>query len=608
MKERLTDGSLKDKPFGPPPEELIRKTAMDQEPVKTGAPIAFVKFQRLLGRERIEKMNPDNKKSDPPPEANTGDIASASTISEYILNAREANSLVYCRFGEKYLTDMERRQKSQLTAINQPTSNLSTATYLINIKKLVEEHNIDGEKRDFKTMRTGQMGKGLSMPPNQYYKLQGPNDNTLIFESRFESGNLLAAVKISNTEYDLILQNDINTNGHTQWYFFRVGNTTKGMKVKFNMINLMKPDSLYNYGMKILTFSNKIKDSEGVGWHRVGENINYFINNYKRDNMRFQRYHYTFTFTHTFEHDDDVQYFSHCFPYTYSDLVEDLNRIEKDSATVNFFHRSTLTRTLAGNKCEYLTITSKDKDPKSAKAMAKKGIFISARVHPGESNASWMMKGVIEYLVSQTPEARALRDNFVFKIVPILNPDGVINGNYRCSLSGQDLNRRWKAPSRVIHPVIFAVKRLIRQFAKERNLILYCDLHGHSRRKNIFMYGNNIKEKPWETRVFPYILSKLCDFFSFEQSRFSMNRLKDGTARIAMFKELNIPNIFTMEASFCGADRGEYKDRHFSTDYLMEAGQKLMEALIVYCKIEVNHNIKEIRGKDKQEEKTEDKD
>jgi len=34
-------------------------------------------------------------------------------------------------------------------------SNLGTATYLINIKKLVDEHNIDGEKRDFKSMRTG---------------------------------------------------------------------------------------------------------------------------------------------------------------------------------------------------------------------------------------------------------------------------------------------------------------------------------------------------------------------------------------------------------------------------------------------------------------------
>lgn len=86
------------------------------------------------------------------------------------------------------------------------------------------------------------------------------------------------------------------------------------------------------------------------------------------------------------------------------------------------------------------------------------------------------------------------------------------------------------------------------------------------------MYGNNIKETPQATRVFPYILSKLLDYFSFEQSRFSCNKSKEGTARIAMFKELNIPNIFTMEASFCGADQGELKDSHFTTDAYMMAG------------------------------------
>jgi hypothetical protein len=105
------------------------------------------------------------------------------------------------------------------------------------------------------------------------------------------------------------------------------------MKVRFNIINLMKPDSLYNYGMRILSFSTKIKESEGMGWHRIGDSISYYQNQYKRDNFRFSRNHYTFTFSHVFDHDDDIQYFSHCFPYTYSDLVEDLNRIERDSTT-----------------------------------------------------------------------------------------------------------------------------------------------------------------------------------------------------------------------------------------------------------------------------------
>jgi hypothetical protein len=92
---------------------------------------------------------------------------------------------------------------------------MSSASYLINIKKLIEEYSIDGEKRDFKSMRSGQMGKLVQMAPQQFYKLTGPEDKTLIFESRFESGNLLAAIKVSETEYDLVLQNDINTNGNT---------------------------------------------------------------------------------------------------------------------------------------------------------------------------------------------------------------------------------------------------------------------------------------------------------------------------------------------------------------------------------------------------------
>ena len=71
----------------------------------------------------------------------------------------------------------------------------------------------------------------------------------------------------------------------------------------------------------------------------------------------------------------------------------------------------------------------------------RRAVILTGRVHPGESNASLMMQGTLEYLVSEDEGARYLRDNFVFKITPMLNPDGVIIGNDRCSLSGLDLNR-----------------------------------------------------------------------------------------------------------------------------------------------------------------------
>ena len=75
-----------------------------------------------------------------------------------------------------------------------------------------------------------------------------------------------------------------------------------------------------------------------------------------------------------------------------------------------------------------------------------------------------MVEGFLRFLTNpEDPFARVLRENFVFKIVPMLNPDGVISGNYRTSLLGVDLNRRWKYPSPILHPTVFNAKRLVRE-------------------------------------------------------------------------------------------------------------------------------------------------
>ena len=82
----------------------------------------------------------------------------------------------------------------------------------------------------------------------------------------------------------------------------------------------------------------------------------------------------------------------------------------------------------------------------------------------------------------------------------MLNPDGVIYGNYRSSLMGVDLNRRWKNPSKYLHPTIYYSKNLIKWLmalgkmnqatnANPGGVIMTCDFHGHSRKKNVFVYG-----------------------------------------------------------------------------------------------------------------------
>jgi len=56
-------------------------------------------------------------------------------------------------------------------------------------------------------------------------------------------------------------------------------------------------------------------------------------------------------------------------------------------------------------------------------------ILKKKRVHPGEVPSSHVFNGIVKFLLNKSdPRAKILRDNFIFKLVPILNPDGVYRG------------------------------------------------------------------------------------------------------------------------------------------------------------------------------------
>ena len=50
---------------------------------------------------------------------------------------------------------------------------------------------------------------------------------------------------------------------------------------------------------------------------------------------------------------------------------------------------------------------------------------------------------------------------FIFKIIPMVNPDGVIHGNSRAEITGLDPNRCWKKPSKTRIPSIYHIKKEI---------------------------------------------------------------------------------------------------------------------------------------------------
>lgn len=203
-----------------------------------------------------------------------------------------------------------------------------------------------------------------SFPPYKYIPsdsvLVSPLSNTLQFDSHFESGNLHKAIKITDDEYTLLQDYDIPTKGHTQWFYFSVRNSEYASpSVRFNIVNLMKYDSLYNNGMKPLVRSVRKEQATGVSWHRAGDSVTYYQNNIPRNvrlDSNLPQFHYTLSFVYTFEYEDDEVFFAHCYPYTYTDLQRYLQNVvigNRDLVRVD-----ELCQTIAGNQVPVLTVTN----------------------------------------------------------------------------------------------------------------------------------------------------------------------------------------------------------------------------------------------------------
>ena len=139
-----------------------------------------------------------------------------------------------------------------------------------------------------------------------------------------------------------------------------------------------------------------------------------------------------------------------------------------------------------------------------------------------------MIEGFIGWLCGKSREAILLRKYIVFKIVPMLNPDGVALGNYRTGLSGRDFNREYKNPDKAVFPEVYSFKKLVienKDIFGDR-LLMFLDFHGHSQKKNTFMYGPEfpiIEKYYYEARIFPKLLGNITPMFRYYSCIFKIN-------------------------------------------------------------------------------------
>lgn len=265
-------------------------------------------------------------------------------------------------------------------------------------------------------------------------------------------------------------------------------------------------------------------------------------------------------------------------PYTYSDLLCHIcqwHQLVKSSRCMMRFEERVLCHTPDGRKLHLLIVTSftnsnssgrttkpqvirtherrpgkinnygryqsNDEDlrgPYANFSSGKKVILISGRVHPGEVTASHGLHGIMSFLLSSDARAAALRENFLFFIVPMLNPDGVSRGYSRLDQYGNNLNRCYNSPDPVTQPTVHALRRVFEHLQKsfQERFIMYVDFHSHASQSSGFMFGNQLPSSVHHWNLFFPKLVELhaWEVFSYALCRFGRRHMtsKDGASRV----------------------------------------------------------------------------
>ena len=101
-------------------------------------------------------------------------------------------------------------------------------------------------------------------------------------------------------------------------------------------------------------------------------------------------------------------------------------------------------------------------------------------------------------------------------------------------------------------PEVYHLKRLVERISETHDLELYLDFHGHSRKKNMFVFGpdyNLTQPEYYKSRVLPKLLASHTSIFRYYGCSYAISSDKRSTARAVMLNEMMIPLVYTVETS-----------------------------------------------------------
>ncbi|ALC47616.1 CG31019, partial [Drosophila busckii] len=423
----------------------------------------------------------------------------------------------------------------------------------------------------------GNVSRVIIRPPGQSGKAKRGH---LCFDAAFETGNLGKAELVGDFEYDLFLRPDTCNPRFRFWFNFTVDNVKQDQRVIFNIVNISKSRNLFNSGLTPL-----VKSSSRPKWQRLPKRQVFFYRSAMHQG------HYVLSFGFHFDKEEDVYMFALAMPYSYSRLQSYLNVIDSRQGSEKRYTRCVLVKSLQNRNVDMLTIDHVTQSQRSTNRLERsfiRVIVILCRSHSSEAPASHVCQGLIEFLVGNHPIAQVLRENFVFKIVPMVNPDGVFLGNNRCNLMGQDMNRNWHVASEFTQPELHAIRNVLKELdnSDTYQIDFVLDLHANSSMHGCFIYGNTYEDVYRYERhlVFPRLFASNAPDYIAEHTMFNADERKLGSLRRYCCERLSdTVNAYTLEVSMAGHFLRDGKTISlYNEDGYHRVGRNLARTLLQY--------------------------
>jgi len=238
-----------------------------------------------------------------------------------------------------------------------------------------------------------------------------------------------------------------------------------------------------------------------------------------------------------------------------------------------------LARTREGNPLQLVKITDTSVDDSQ-----KSAIWVVARQHPAEVGGSYMAEGLLRWAIGESAQAQAFRRKSILYMIPFMNPDGVLHGNYRLNEAGLNLNRVWDASDPVLSPTVAAASAAIKKYHDDGGTIrLFADFHSHSTyRKNFFFYVSDALNNDLNSQI-----TGLMHLMNANNDDFTLSESVPGTASnpgIAWawaYQRLNI-NSVTFESSYQDISYGSRAGEYMTVERLIALGETFGRSVAEY--------------------------